>query len=87
VGVPPAVTGASRSREGAGKSWSGEFHRKAAYILIPPVFFMGVALTAGTNLGIRHVLPIYPFLILAAAVGNGGKGPACDFALRGISTL
>jgi len=51
------------------KSWSGESHRKAAYILIPPVFFMAVALTAGTNMGIRHVLPIYPFLILAAAAG------------------
>ena len=51
------------------KGWSGEGHRKAAYILIPPVFFMGVALTAGTNMGIRHVLPIYPFLILAAAAG------------------
>ena len=51
------------------KKWSGERHRKAAYILIPPVVFMGVALTAGTNMGIRHVLPIYPFLILAAAAG------------------
>jgi tetratricopeptide (TPR) repeat protein len=51
------------------KSWSGERHRKAAYILIPPAFFMGVALTAGTNMGIRHILPIYPFLILAAAAG------------------
>jgi len=51
------------------RSWSGECHRKAAYILIPPAFFMGVALTAGSNMGIRHVLPIYPFLILAAAAG------------------
>lgn len=51
------------------RTWSGEHHRKAAYLLIPPALFMGVALTAGTNLGIRHVLPIYPFLILAAAAG------------------
>lgn len=51
------------------KGWSGKCHRKAAYILIPPIFFMSVALNAGTNLGIRHVLPIYPFLILAAAAG------------------
>jgi 4-amino-4-deoxy-L-arabinose transferase-like glycosyltransferase len=51
------------------RSWSGEFHRKAAYLLIPPAFFMGVAMTSGTNMGIRHVLPIYPFLILAAAAG------------------
>ncbi len=51
------------------KRWSGECHRKAAYLLIPPVFFMGIAMTSGANIGIRHVLPIYPFLILAAAAG------------------
>lgn len=51
------------------KAWSGENYRKVAYILIPPVFFLGVALTAGTNMGIRHILPVYPFLILAAAAG------------------
>jgi tetratricopeptide (TPR) repeat protein len=51
------------------KGWAGERYRQAAYVLIPPVFFMGVAMTAGTNVGIRHVLPIYPFLILAAAAG------------------
>src|SRR5579862_385986 len=51
------------------KAWAGKNCLKAAYLLIPPVIFMGAALTAGTNLGIRHVLPIYPFLILAAAAG------------------
>ena len=51
------------------RGWAGEHYRKAAYTLIPPVFFMGVALTAGTNMGIRHVLPIYPFLVLAASAG------------------
>lgn len=51
------------------KSWAGETYLKAAYLLIPPTIFMGAALTAGTNLGVRHVLPIYPFLILAAAAG------------------
>jgi len=51
------------------KHWSGDYYRKAAYILVPPALFMGLALTAGTNMGIRHILPIYPFLILAAAAG------------------
>jgi 4-amino-4-deoxy-L-arabinose transferase-like glycosyltransferase len=51
------------------RGWSGEGHRKALYLLIPPAVFMGIAMTAGTNMGIRHVLPIYPFLILAAAAG------------------
>jgi hypothetical protein len=51
------------------RGWAGESYRKAAYILIPPTLLMGAALTAGTNLGVRHILPIYPFLILAAAAG------------------
>ncbi|HTS71231.1 MAG TPA: glycosyltransferase family 39 protein [Terriglobia bacterium] len=51
------------------RKWSGEGHRKAAYLLIPPAFFMAVSLTSGTNMGIRHILPVYPFLILAAAAG------------------
>lgn len=51
------------------RRWAGEGYLKAAYLLIPPAIFMGAASTAGTNLGIRHVLPIYPFLILAAAAG------------------
>ena len=51
------------------KAWGGEHYRKAAYVLLLPAILMGAALTAGTNMGIRHVLPIYPFLILAAAAG------------------
>lgn len=51
------------------KRWSGECHRRAAYLLIPPIFFLGIALTSGSNMGVRHILPIFPFLILAAAAG------------------
>ena len=51
------------------KRWAGACYRKAVYLLIPPVVFISAALTAGTNMGIRHVLSIYPFLILVAAAG------------------
>lgn len=51
--------------------WSGPLHRNLVYLLLPPACLMGVAMTAGTNMGIRHVLPIYPFLILMAAAGAG----------------
>jgi 4-amino-4-deoxy-L-arabinose transferase-like glycosyltransferase len=51
------------------RAWSGESYRKAAYLLIPPALFLGVNLTSAINIGIRHILPIYPFLILAAAAG------------------
>jgi 4-amino-4-deoxy-L-arabinose transferase-like glycosyltransferase len=50
-------------------AWSGKSHRRAAYLLIPPALFLGVSLNSGTNVGVRHVLPVYPFLILAAAAG------------------
>lgn len=49
------------------KSWRGEGYRKAAYLLLPPAIFLGAAMNAGTNMGIRHILPMFPFLILAAA--------------------
>jgi hypothetical protein len=69
------------------KGWAGEHFRRAAYILIPPALFLGATLTAGTNLGVRHILPIYPFLILAAAAGavqaarNGKVGVIVVIAL------
>jgi len=37
------------------------------FTLLPIVLLLGVAMTARINIGLRHVLPIYPFLIL-----NGG---------------
>lgn len=53
------------------RNWAGTFYRNALYLILPATLFMGTALFAGTNMGIRHVLPIYPFLILAAAAGAG----------------
>ena len=41
----------------------------AWFILVPIAVFLGVAMTARINIGLRHVLPIYPFLILLAAAG------------------
>jgi 4-amino-4-deoxy-L-arabinose transferase-like glycosyltransferase len=39
------------------------------FILIPLLIYVGVAMVSGINLGIRHLLPVYPMLILIAAVG------------------
>lgn len=39
---------------------------QAAYLLIPILVYMGWAMTARINIGLRHVLPIYPFVILSA---------------------
>jgi hypothetical protein len=39
------------------------------FLLVAPLLFFAVALTSGMNIGVRHILPVYPFFIVAAAVG------------------
>jgi hypothetical protein len=38
-------------------------------LILPPVAYFGLSMTSGINIGIRHLLPIYPFLFAAAAAG------------------
>jgi tetratricopeptide (TPR) repeat protein len=40
------------------------------FAVIPIVIFMAFAMNSGINIGIRHILPIYPFVILIAAAGT-----------------
>jgi cytochrome c-type biogenesis protein CcmH/NrfG len=37
------------------------------FVLVPVLIYLGVAMTSGINLGLRHILPIYPFVLLIAA--------------------
>ena len=46
-----------------------EKRREMLFILAPPIFFFAVSLTSSLNIGVRHILPVYPFFITAAAVG------------------
>jgi 4-amino-4-deoxy-L-arabinose transferase-like glycosyltransferase len=48
---------------------SGEKRREMMFLLVPPILFFAVALTSEMNIGVRHILPVYPFFIVAAAVG------------------
>jgi len=36
------------------------------FVVVPVVIYLGVAMTSGINLGLRHILPIYPFVLLIA---------------------
>ena len=50
-----------------------------ALVLVPLVFFLGAAMANKINIGLRHVLPIYPFIFLlgglpAAAIANMKPG-------------
>ena len=37
------------------------------FVVIPVLVYMGFAIASGINIGLRHILPIYPFLLLIAA--------------------
>lgn len=37
------------------------------FLLVPAAVYLGVAMTTAINIGLRHILPIYPFVLLLAA--------------------
>jgi hypothetical protein len=47
----------------------------AACLIIPPVIFLASAMRSNLNLGLRHILPVYPFIYL-------GIGLAISYAWR-----
>lgn len=69
---------------------------QAAWLLLPPAFYLAAALTSKTQIGYRHVLPLYPFLCVLAGLGagalwgTGARGRAAAAALAawlGVSVL
>ncbi|MGA2351181.1 MAG: phospholipid carrier-dependent glycosyltransferase [Terracidiphilus sp.] len=47
--------------------WKSGKWRATVYLLIPPLMYFGVSLACTMNIGIRHILPVYPFFIVIAA--------------------
>jgi tetratricopeptide (TPR) repeat protein len=43
-----------------------EKRREMLFILAPPICFFAFALTSKMNIGVRHILPVYAFFIVAA---------------------
>jgi hypothetical protein len=43
-----------------------QYRRELIYLGIPPLIYFVVAMTSGMNIGVRHILPIYPFLFAMA---------------------
>lgn len=41
----------------------------AAWLILPPAAFFALACASKTQIGYRHILPVYPFLIVLAAEG------------------
>jgi hypothetical protein len=40
-----------------------------AFVVIPASVYLAVAMYSGINIGVRHILPVYPFALLIAAAG------------------
>lgn len=55
--------------------------RETLFLLAPALAFMAVAMTWRINIGVRHVLPVYPFLLVLAAAA------ACALARRHRAAL
>ncbi|MFA5140604.1 MAG: glycosyltransferase family 39 protein [Elusimicrobiota bacterium] len=54
---------------GAAVSWLKGPRRERVWILVPMVGYFLAALASKTQIGVRHLLPMMPFLLLAAACG------------------
>ena len=46
-----------------------QHRREVLFLVIPAAIYLFVAMCSGINYGIRHLLPIFPYLIILAAVG------------------
>jgi hypothetical protein len=64
-----------------------------ACIVVPLGGYAAVAMTSGINLGLRHLLPIYPFVLLlasaaiAALLARGRRGQLAVAAILGVLAL
>lgn len=47
--------------------WRRDLRREIVFLVLPPLIFFSAAMTAKLDIGIRHILPIMPFLIVLVA--------------------
>ena len=60
-----------------------------AFLIVPMVLYWSFAIGSGINIGIRHLLPAYPFLMVLAGGIDLSSGSSCRvlWKMRAISTL
>ncbi len=54
--------------------WGREFRREIRFLAIPAALYLVVAMSSGINYGVRHLLPVYPFLIVAVSFAAWNLG-------------
>ena len=73
------------------RRWESLGLDNVVFVIVPLVVFLGMAMASKLNIGLRHVLPIYPFALLIAAAGartlKGKAGAAALAALLALAGL
>jgi len=61
----------------------------AVGLVVPPVFYFVLSMTSGINIGMRHILPVYPFLYVgtAALLGRAPWSAAGSLAGAALALL
>jgi len=44
-------------------------HKEGLFLALPPAVYLLVAMSSSVNYGVRHLLPVYPFLIILVSYG------------------
>jgi hypothetical protein len=61
--------------------------REALFLILPATLFAAFAIASGVNLGLRHILPVYPFCFLLAAYAGIYFVQRYRFAWIGVAAL
>jgi Dolichyl-phosphate-mannose-protein mannosyltransferase len=65
----------------------GQPWREFLFLAIPAAVYLAAAMRSNFNIGVRHILPIYPFLIIFAAYAARSLARSSKVWLYAISTL
>ena len=61
--------------------------REMLFLLLPALAYFGVSLSSGLNIGVRHLLPVYPFFMVVAAAGACWWSRRHRWCLYGLTVL
>ncbi len=53
---------------------SKKIRREFLFLAVPPAIYLAVAMSSGINYGVRHLLPIYPYLIILVSYAAWNLG-------------
>ena len=80
-----AVFAIVTGRLGRGQDQNRDHTRAPIYVLVPGALYLLVAMINGLNIGVRHILPLYPLAAILAGAGAAALAvtvPSLDVGLR-----